>query len=202
MPVSKAFQRTDNAITNAFIALLKVKPFEKITVQDILDATPVNRATFYAHFHDKYEIAERMMDEYIRTEKELREMLSAEKKENYAQIMQHFYLMKKDFCDALLKIHTDKVNLRRYIASSWKEEYLATSDSPNKKLEAEMYAQTMTAFQLSFLEENSSPVFSLNRLDAMLIEILIHILQIDPQETRDSIHELMAKRDSMHDEAL
>lgn len=202
MPVSKAFQRTDNAITNALISLLKVKPFEKITVQDILDETPVNRATFYAHFHDKYEIAERMMDEYIRTENEIREMLSTEKKENYAQIMQHFYLMKKDFCNALLKIHTDKVNLRSYIASSWKEEYLATSDSPNKKLEAEMYAQAMTAFQLSFLEENSSPVFSLNHLDAVLIEILIHILQIDPQKTRTAIRKLMLQRDTLYDNSL
>lgn len=202
MPVSKAFQRTDNAITNTLISLLKVKPFEKITVQDILDETPVNRATFYAHFHDKYEIAERMMDEYIRTENEIREMLSTEKKENYAQIMQHFYLMKKDFCNALLKIHTDKVNLRSYIASSWKEEYLATSDSPNKKLEAEMYAQAMTAFQLSFLEENSSPVFSLNHLDAVLIEILIHILQIDPQKTRTAIRKLMLQRDTLYDNSL
>ncbi len=202
MPVSKAFQRTDNAITNALISLLKVKPFEKITVQDILDETPVNRATFYAHFHDKYEIAERMMDEYIRTEKEIRETLSIEKKENYARIMQQFYLCKKELTNALLKIHTDKVNLRSYIASNWREEYLATSDSPYKKIEAEMYAQTMTTFQLSFLEENPSPVFSQNQIDGMLIEILIHTLQTDPEETRKAIHKLMLQRDIMHDNSL
>ena len=40
--------------------LLKTKPFEKITVQDILDETPVTRSTFYKHYHDKYEIAEKM----------------------------------------------------------------------------------------------------------------------------------------------
>ncbi len=202
MSTSKAFQRTDNAITNTLIALLREKSFEKITVQDILDATPVNRATFYAHFHDKYEIVERMMEEYIRTEKELRDMLAFEKKSNYARIMQQFYARKKDLTEALLKIHTDTVDLREYIASSWKEEYLTSSDSADKKIEAEMYAQVMTAFQLSFLEENSSPDFSLNHLDAMLIEILIHTLQTNPEETRTALYELMRKRDSQHDSSV
>lgn len=202
MSASKAFKRTDNAITNTLIALLREKSFEKITVQDILDATPVNRATFYAHFHDKYEIAERMMEEYIRNEQEIRQALASEKKENYAQIMQQFYRQKKELAEALLKIHTDKVNLRRYIASSWKKEYLETSDSPNKKIEAEMYAQIMTAFQLSFVEENSSPDFSLNYLDSLLIEILIHTLQTNPEETRAALYEQMRKRDSRHDSSL
>lgn len=202
MSTSKAFQRTDNAITNTLIALLREKSFEKITVQDILDATPVNRATFYAHFHDKYEIVERMMEEYIRTEKELRDMLAFEKKSNYARIMQQFYARKKDLTEALLKIHTDTVDLREYIASSWKEEYLTSSDSADKKIEAEMYAQVMTAFQLSFLEENSSPDFSLNHLDAMLIEILIHTLQTNPEETRTALYELMRKRDSQYDSSV
>ena len=59
------FVRTDKAITQALISLLKVKPFEKITVQDILDETPVTRSTFYKHFHDKYEIAEKMQQEFF-----------------------------------------------------------------------------------------------------------------------------------------
>ena len=53
------FQRTDKAIMQAMVSLLKKKSFEKITVQDILDETPVTRATFYAHYHDKYEVVEK-----------------------------------------------------------------------------------------------------------------------------------------------
>jgi len=43
---SPQYLRTYKAITNALIHLLREKPFEKIIVQDILDETPVTRATF------------------------------------------------------------------------------------------------------------------------------------------------------------
>ena len=59
------FQRTDKAIMQAMVSLLKKKSFEKITVQDILDETPVTRATFYAHYHDKYEVVEKMLDHFL-----------------------------------------------------------------------------------------------------------------------------------------
>ncbi len=58
MKESTQFKRTDKAILYAFETLLEQKPFEKITIQDILDEAPVSRNTFYAHFRDKYDIAE------------------------------------------------------------------------------------------------------------------------------------------------
>ena len=51
MQTNPQYIRTDKAIKQALITLLKNKPFEKITVQDILDETPVTRSTFYKHFH-------------------------------------------------------------------------------------------------------------------------------------------------------
>ena len=65
MQENPQFLRTDKAIKQALITLLRTKPFEKITVQDILDETPVTRSTFYKHYHDKYEIVERMQKEYF-----------------------------------------------------------------------------------------------------------------------------------------
>ena len=58
------------------MTLLSRKPFEKITVQDILDNTPVSRATFYKHFKDKYEIAEKIQEEILDARKELRQNLT------------------------------------------------------------------------------------------------------------------------------
>ncbi|MBQ8627057.1 MAG: TetR family transcriptional regulator [Agathobacter sp.] len=202
MANTKAFERTDRAITNALISLLKVKSFEKITVQDILDETPVNRATFYAHFHDKYEIAERMLSEFKAVEKNIVDKLSIQKKSNYPQIMQTAFLQKRDLVEALLKIHTDKVDLRMAIASGWREKYLAESDSPNKETEAEMYAQAMTAFQLSFITDGSFSHFSSTYVDQLMIEILLHVTQIDAEETRAFLYEQVKKRDSLHDSKL
>ena len=47
-------KRTRQLLEQAFIGLLEEKGFQAITVQDITDRAGVNRATFYAHFNDKY----------------------------------------------------------------------------------------------------------------------------------------------------
>ncbi len=50
--------RTRNAIQSALKELLLERRFEEITVQDITERAGVNRATFYAHFQDKYDLLE------------------------------------------------------------------------------------------------------------------------------------------------
>ena len=47
-------KRTRNLILGSFDSLLAEKGFESISVQDITDKAEINRATFYAHFPDKY----------------------------------------------------------------------------------------------------------------------------------------------------
>ena len=46
--------RTQNLIRDALKSLLSEKSFESISVQDIAERATVNRATFYAHFQDKF----------------------------------------------------------------------------------------------------------------------------------------------------
>lgn len=47
-------KRTRNLILESFGILLAEKNFENISVQDVTDKAQINRATFYAHFQDKY----------------------------------------------------------------------------------------------------------------------------------------------------
>lgn len=46
-------RRTRDALGDALVALMQEKPFDTITVQDVLDRAKVGRSTFYSHFSDK-----------------------------------------------------------------------------------------------------------------------------------------------------
>ncbi len=47
---------TQNAIVETFLELLHEKPFEKITVKDIVDGCDINRNTFYYYYQDIYDL--------------------------------------------------------------------------------------------------------------------------------------------------
>ncbi|MNI58956.1 DNA-binding transcriptional repressor AcrR [compost metagenome] len=55
--------RTRQLILDAFIRQLNSKDFNSITISDITSSATINRATFYAHFPDKYALLEAMLSE-------------------------------------------------------------------------------------------------------------------------------------------
>jgi AcrR family transcriptional regulator len=61
-------KRTRQMLDQAFTQLLTEKGFEAITVQDVTQRAGVNRATFYAHFEDKYALLDYSMRESFRQE--------------------------------------------------------------------------------------------------------------------------------------
>jgi AcrR family transcriptional regulator len=65
-------KRTRNLILRSFESLLAEKGFETISVQDVTDKAEVNRATFYAHFHDKYELLDYSISQMFKQEIEKR----------------------------------------------------------------------------------------------------------------------------------
>jgi AcrR family transcriptional regulator len=46
-------RRTRDALGDALVTLMQEKPFDTITVQDVLDRAQVGRSTFYSHYSDK-----------------------------------------------------------------------------------------------------------------------------------------------------
>jgi AcrR family transcriptional regulator len=55
-------QRTREQIRDAFIGLLIERPFAQITVTALTQAARINRATFYRHYADIHDLAERLTD--------------------------------------------------------------------------------------------------------------------------------------------
>lgn len=47
-------RRTRQLLHDALVKLMKQKDFDRISIQDIAEASTLNRATFYAHFPDKF----------------------------------------------------------------------------------------------------------------------------------------------------
>ncbi len=58
-------QRTRANIHSAFIELRSRKPIEKITIKELSELAFINKATFYQHYHDIYDLAESMEDDLI-----------------------------------------------------------------------------------------------------------------------------------------
>src|SRR5260221_14537950 len=65
-------KRTRSLILGAFEQLLAEKKFESISVQDVTDRAQINRATFYAHFPDKYALLDYTITQWFRREIEKR----------------------------------------------------------------------------------------------------------------------------------
>lgn len=54
--------KTKKALEESFLSLIKEKPFESITVNELCDRALIRRATFYKHYTDKYDF----LSEFIR----------------------------------------------------------------------------------------------------------------------------------------
>ena len=57
--------RSRRMIRSAFLELLREKPYEKITVTDIVNRADINRSTFYAHYPDVQGLVEQITGEII-----------------------------------------------------------------------------------------------------------------------------------------
>lgn len=58
-------ERTKRSITNAFLELRKQKSIEKITVKELSELAYINKATFYTHYHDIYDLSDQLENEFM-----------------------------------------------------------------------------------------------------------------------------------------
>lgn len=139
--------KTRRNIQQTFIFLLQQKNFERITVQNILDSALINRTTFYKHYEDKYDLADRMIEELLekfKTEIEERFTVSVD---GLSVTLVRFYeslLKDREHILALMNVHTEKHHLWEDYRNFLKDKYLRYM---------EMQPQSPTDLELSYKSE-------------------------------------------------
>lgn len=56
-------KKTRSSIINAFLQLRAKKPLERITIKELADLAEINKATFYLHYKDIYDLSETLENE-------------------------------------------------------------------------------------------------------------------------------------------
>lgn len=75
--------KTKKVIKSALIKLMKEKGFEKINIKDLTEEADINRATFYLHYTDKYDLLEQCENNLIEELKEIKESISEKYPNNF-----------------------------------------------------------------------------------------------------------------------
>ncbi len=191
MQKNSAFIRTDKAIQQTFIRLLKKKKFEDITVQNILDETPTTRGTFYAHYKDKYEIAERMQQEFFEIEALAYAKTQNASDDTLSELFSTDFLENRELVEALLKIHTDTVDIEKALLSNLRQKYLDRVSSPYADIEADIYAHALLSLQLSFFHEPAAKPPAYHEIEEILMHVFLQLLHIDTENKRAVLRELI-----------
>ncbi|HLF74185.1 MAG TPA: TetR family transcriptional regulator [Anaerolineales bacterium] len=100
-------KRTRSLILASFSDLLAEKSFDSISVQDVTEKAQINRATFYAHFEDKYGLLDRWVQQQFRLEIETRVLNAC----HYTPDNLHTLIA--TVCEFLSKVRSDCVQSQR-----------------------------------------------------------------------------------------
>ena len=93
-------KRTRSLILRSFDDLLAERNFESISVQDVTDKAQINRATFYAHFPDKYALLDHSISRMFMSEIEKRTLNAC----HYSPDNLRNLIL--GLCDFLSRLHT------------------------------------------------------------------------------------------------
>ena len=60
-------RRTHERLGSALVELIREKPIDEVTVQEVLDRASVGRSTFYLHFRDKNDLLLSQLEKFLET---------------------------------------------------------------------------------------------------------------------------------------
>jgi len=85
-------QRTYRLVSSAFAELVGEKPYDEILVQDILDRANIGRTTFYAHYFDKEDVLNSIIEQELeRLTRQLAHAVARQRVLPSLELFEHVY---------------------------------------------------------------------------------------------------------------
>lgn len=149
--------KTKKAIYAAFIKVMKEKGFDSLRVQDILDEAFINRKTFYKYYEDKYDLAEKIGNEFIEKfdvyvdEKIHRNGNKAYQDTSIGEIYDQMNKLSDDV-EVILGISTSRLNVRSKIMERLQALYETIARQIAVDGDIELQAKMFSSFVLTSYE--------------------------------------------------
>lgn len=173
--------KTRENIKTAFINLLLIKDFKDITIQNIIDEALIGRSTFYDHYCDKYDLLDHLINEIITDFnifiKDRFNLKSHDDFINFFSSMIEFYSKQRNVFLALLKTHTESIDLYNSLlnilqegcSSYWDNIENKTKFNIPKDYFCRIYASTVLTSIQWYIEnnENYTPQYFIESFDTL-----------------------------------
>lgn len=192
------YRRTDRAIVQAFLKLLEQKPYERITVQEILEEALVSRNTFYLHYRDKADIAECLYHSFIQDFQDFKERFFEEKREQTGQEheletfefnpeLMSFLQERRSVIRALSRIRTDTIQMDTFIRSYFKKYYGDTLKQQQVTrdtfpLEANLYAALIGEIAMTGIKSSATTPFNVDEIARAIARASLFAMGVRDQE--------------------
>jgi AcrR family transcriptional regulator len=162
--------KTKINIESTFLRLLKETTFEKITVRILLDEALISKGTFYAHYLDKYDLAEKTVHRFLNDFRtSIQERLNGVLDKNNAKnlwksLLNTLNTVISDL-NVLKKIHTENINVEKSMQQIFAEEYASFLKRQNIAIQnpdiQSFIFSTLAMSYLNYLQEspNCIPVY-------------------------------------------
>ena len=155
--------KTKAGIRKAFVELLAEKSFEEITVKEILERAVINRTTFYRHYTDKFDLAQKLSDELLQNYTKFVDVRfkGTHSFEHLMEIMDQIYFsMGQDREVVLLFLKSGSFNFRIRLQHMLQESFVTFAEKQdtvigNKELQSILFsniAMTLIEYALSHPE--------------------------------------------------
>lgn len=189
------FERTDRDIIDAFLTVLEEKPFEKITIQDIITKAMINRSTFYQHFADKYAILEKLQERYVN---ELTLIILDVRTQNNMGlsqidgIMEHYFLKNRNVLKMLLAIRTEHVDISKELHGLFTS-YVERNFKDATPLEARMMSSLFMEFFTYYLEHDELINNYSTSFFESTLQLTRYFFQLEGEKARVELLNLIGK---------